>query len=1012
MNEPTPTPEQQAILDAGRGPMRIDAGAGTGKTWTLVAKIASLVERGVPPERILGITFTNKAAGELAGRVRGAVAELVDIGIEVDIHTYHGFAARVLREFGPFVGVERDARVITPTFSRQLLIESISETPDLELLNLTYLPAVLDPLASLTQSMSDNLVDPGVLLSPDPDDDIERRRAQLASVVVEYRSEKARLGVLDYGDLIARAHELVSTRPEVRDRIADRYEVILLDEYQDTDPAQRHLLQQLFGDARTVIAVGDPDQTIYEWRGASIENFEAFPEHFPTADGSPAPTLPLSLNRRSGQLILDVANAVRAEVGDAARAPLRAPDGTPAGSVTVGYHRTAVDEAAAIADLVLEHRNEGLDYRQMAVLVRSSSAISPVRAALADADIPVEVASLGGLLDVPEIVEIHAWLRLLHDASDSVAFARLAMGSRGRLGPAELKPLADWVHAGRHGVARTLTEALDHLDELDVSPEANAVLGGLRDRLRRLLPAAQGLSLSELVREVLGEIDAWRDIESLPPAAALSGRLNLYRFLDLAEEWSPLEGRPSLEAFLEHLALLGEERTEEPEAARLSGEDAVTIVTVHRAKGLEWEVVFLPSVVDARFPITGRAFDDPFSKPASLPHRLRLDSNALPWLDPDDKKQREDVLREHALAAEWRLAYVAVTRARQFLHVSGAHWYGSPQTLKNAKRPSPLYEVVARVDGVDDLGTADPGERPDTLVPPTRHSAPDPLFRDGWDGALRSAAERPDWPATLAAELGITAAYDEAVADFQDMLFSLPEPPASETAEAAPTVSVSGLVTYARCPKQYFWSHVEPLPRRPNPAAARGVAVHRKIELHNLGHLPLDDAGEAVYDVTEPVSPPDGRVGAWEAFQDSRYATERPLLVEAPFETVAHGTTIRGRIDAIYGDDSAWEIVDFKSGRPTDDPAVGIQLDAYAIAVADGAVSRSQPDDLTVSFAYLGDGLSVRSRKLDAEELASARSRVEAVVSGLTAEDFAPRPGDRCRRCDFVDVCPEGRTQL
>jgi DNA helicase II / ATP-dependent DNA helicase PcrA len=1012
---PALTDEQLAIIGTPAGPLRIDAGAGTGKTFTLVRLVERRVAEGTPPERILGITFTNKAAAELAGRIRAAVGGVGEPGMEVDVHTYHGFAGRLLAEFGPFVGVERGARVITPAFTRQLLHEVLGSAGDLPSLDLTAAPQRIDEAARLAGTLTDNLVDATALRGEHDPDDLTAKRSDLAAVIEAFAAEKRRLGVIDYGDMISLAHRLVTTRRDVAERVRDRYDLVLLDEYQDTAPAQRLLLQALFGGGMPVVAVGDADQTIYEWRGASLENFAEFPAHFPTVDGTPGPTLPLTVNRRSGQSILDVANAVRAKAGDAPRLPLVAAEGTPPGRVTIGWYRTALDEATAIADLAIEHHTAGVDWSGMAVLLRANKDIALVRQALADAGVPSEVASLGGLLDVPEVVDLHAWLRVLENPTDGVAFARLATGSRYRLGLADLKPLADW--AGEHDrVGRSPTEALDHLESLSLRPDAAVALVNLRAHIRALLPVAQVTSLVELVREILATTGAWHDIESLPPAAALSARLNVYRFLDLAEAWSPLEGRPSLEAFLGYLQVLRDSPTDELDTARISGEDAVTLLTVHRAKGLEWDVVFLPALADGRFPTPVRAFEDPHRNVAVLPHHLRLDRHTLPHLDPDDKKQRDEVLRERHLRSEWRLAYVAVTRARQVLHLSGASWYGIPEPTVNPKDRSPVLAEVADLPGVEVIADEEPGDRPTTLMPPPSAHAPDPLFPEGWAGAVRAAIADPGLARRLANDLDVVAAYDAAVDAHQDMLFSLPDPPVVDTEPLVPTLSVSGAVTYARCPRQYRWTFVEPLPRRPNPAAGRGIAVHRLIELHNLGRVPLDDVRESTYDVADlpepgPTVPPVGP-DPHATFLSSRFAAVKPLFVEAPFELRHHGAVLRGRIDAVYGTPDHWEVVDFKSGRPRDDEALDLQLDAYAVAVVDGAVSPAPPASVTVTFAYLGGGLTERSWEITPDALTSARERLTRVVEGVVAGNHEPTPSDACSACDFAMVCDVGRSHL
>ncbi|MDH3307724.1 MAG: ATP-dependent helicase, partial [Acidimicrobiia bacterium] len=679
-----PSPEQTRIIEHPLTPVRVAAGAGTGKTTTIAHRIGRLIAGGIDPERVLGITFTNKAADELATRVREVLGDAVDPGRDVEVHTYHGFAAHILHEFGPLVGVERGTGVITPTFARQLFHDSLAG--DFELLDVTW-TGHLDRAVQLAGVLSDNLLDVEQLVTsaPTDPDDVWRTRLEYAAIVAGYEAEKRRLGVVDFGDLIARAQHLVLHYPDFARRIRDRYQAVLLDEYQDTNPAQRELLRGLFGDGFPVMAVGDADQTIYEWRGASLQNFEGFPEHFPDADGRPAVTLPLSLNRRSGQDILEFANRIRAQVtGAGVRPDLHALDEAAPGQVTVRWLGTAVEEAEFIADQIRDLHDSGTPWRDMAVLFRKNKDIETVRASLEAGDIPVEVANLGGLLDIPEVADIYAWLRVLEDPSDTPALLRLLMNSTYRLGMGDLKPLADWT-AGEAAdpdhprvPRRSMTEALDHLDSFEsLSSRAVDALESFRNLYVGFVLVAQGVNLVELVRTILSETGAWPEIEAMPEAARMSARLNLYRFLDLAEEWSPLEGRPSLSSFVAHLALMAEDQTEELDTARLSGEDAVALMTIHRAKGLEWDAVFLPASYRGNFPMTGGTMDDPFRHAYLLPYDLRLDSASLPPISAEmSDKDRADLLRENGLDQEWRIAYVATTRARHKLTVSGAFWYG------------------------------------------------------------------------------------------------------------------------------------------------------------------------------------------------------------------------------------------------------------------------------------------------------------------------------------------------
>ena len=1017
-----PSDEQARIIGAPLAPLRVSAGAGTGKTTTVAHRIAFLIqEHGFEPEQVLGLTFTNKAAEELADRVRSVLGDAVEQGRQVEVHTYHGFASHVLTEFGALVGVERDASLITPTFTRQLLSTIVASTP-LPRLNATW-SGTIDRIRRLAAALGDHLVAPEDLENVADTDPVWTQRRDLLSAIAIYAREKRRLRAVDYADLIYAAHALVVDHPWVAERIRARYRAVVLDEYQDTNPGQQRLLTGLFGDGFPVTAVGDPDQTIYEWRGASLGNFRRFPSHFPLGSGESAPTLHLSLNRRSGQTILDVANTIRAEVDDEPRLPLTAAAGSAAGTVQCGWFEDAVAEAEWIAEEIHNLHGEGMAWSDAAVLFRKNKDIALVRDALAARDIPTEVANLGGLLSVPEVVELHAWLRVIDDPGDGPALARILTGSSHRLGMTDLAVLGRWASTRRREAVEdddlqlgvSLIEAVDHLDQLDeLRPEARIELGIFSDRYRRFLVAAQGFTLVELSRIVLDGTGAWHNVEAMSPAGRLSARLNLYRFLDLAEQWSPLEGRPSLSSFLGYLATMEEEPAEELDTARLAGADAVTLLTVHRAKGLEWPVVFVPGTYKGNFPsgVTG-SHDNPYTQAQSLPYEYRLDREDLPPLTADMPESTQNaLLKARHDSQEWRIAYVAATRAKERLVVTGAHWYGYPEPTQKPRERSPLYELVAThtsVQVVSDVTQAP--DRPDSVgYRSDRIAAPDPVFGvEGWQGGLRQAVADPESPRRRAVEAGVVDAYDDAVEAFQQMLFRLPDPePPDETSPLS--TSVTGLVTYASCPRRFYWSEVDRLPRRYSPAARRGVDVHRKIELHHKGVVPLDEASSELYDLPEPA---ESVARPYDAFLGSRFASERPYLVEAPFTlNVEPGLAIRGRIDAVYRSEDLWEVVDFKSGRPSANASRRVQLQAYAVAVSRGALSPQPPPRLQVTFAYLGDGLVCETEDADEGWLVDAEESLGSIARGIVDQAFEPTPGPACGSCDFLSVCDAGRTHV
>jgi DNA helicase-2/ATP-dependent DNA helicase PcrA len=568
-----------------------------------------------------------------------------------------------------------------------------------------------------------------------------------------------------------------------------------------------------------------------------------------------------------------------------------------------------------------------------------------------------------------------------------------------------------------------MLEAIDHLGEVpELRPAAREGLNRFAAEYRQLLQAAQGVTLVELCRRILDLTGAWSDLAALSETEQLTARLNLYRFLDLAEDWSPLEGRPSLAAFIEYLALMSEDQTEELDTARLSGENAVTLLTVHRAKGLEWDVVFVPACYDKNFPTQSQGFDNPYGPLKTsgkyLPYEFRLDRQWLPPLYPGiEKRDADDLLRAVHLRQEWRIAYVAATRAKQRLYVSGAWWYGHPEPKTRASRPSDLWYVVARYP--NSRVESEPGDEP---IPPSLlrfepdPPAPDPLFLSGWDAALRAELTEPGWAMRRADERGLADGFANSTRAAQQMLFELPVVHV-RTPDALISTSVTGLVTYAQCPKRFYWAEVDRLPRRPNPAARAGTRVHRQIELHQRGQIPIDDVAPDLYDSIEGASiegveqSPRGP-GPFQIFAESRFAQARARLIETPFDLVISGVQVRGRVDAVFEPQPGnWEIVDFKSGRPRLEPAGHVQLEAYAVAAANGALGPT-PDRISVTFAFLAGELEEHTELVDENWLSAAESRLTDLTGGIAAGRYLPQAGEGCGNCDFLRFCASGKDYL
>ncbi|MGI9667390.1 MAG: ATP-dependent DNA helicase [Acidimicrobiia bacterium] len=1013
MNGFTPSPEQNAIIGHDPVPVRIAAGAGTGKTTTIVERLARAVANGADPARALGITFTNKAADELRYRLRMTIPERAD-GREVEVATYHGFAAGLLDEFGAHIGHPAGAQLMDEAHRSELAIRVLREY-DGDLLDLTALPQRRDELLMLASNMRDNLVTAKRVRADAPSDPDAtwQKRLALVDAVEEFEAAKVALGLIEYGDLLRLAVEIVENHPEVVAEVRSRYDMVLLDEYQDTDPVQRRLLRELFGDGTSVTAVGDTDQTIYEWRGASIENFEEFPNDFPQAEGGETATLPLSINRRSDRSIIEMANLVKTELPDAGgAAPLVASPSAADGTIVAAWLNSESDEADWIARDILVRHSNGVPYAEIAVLCRKRDGMRPIADAFRAAGIPYSVGSMGELLNVPEITDLVAWLSVLADPSDEASLLRILTGGRYRLGMSEVAALI----RSRPAKTSTLIDAVladdvgTRLEGADFDEKAHESASSFASVYRELFVQCQAMTVAATLEALLTALDYWAEVAVLPEARATTTRININRFSDLTERWRPLDGAPSLAGYLRYLDALDESgRAEELDAAELPAEDAVRILTAHGAKGLEWDEVYIPALSSKIFPSSVIRYYDPIDSHVALPYSMQLTGSTMSSVDQtSDVKERKRQLKIRHDHQEWRLAYVAVTRARHRLVFTGHVWHAdnvkprTPSELLTLALESPATELDRVLD--------EPGPRPEPPEYVPTPLPPDPLFDVSWSDALRNTVDRPEWAEEAFPE--VAAAVDKKSEQLNIEFEGLSDPAAADTERPFAT-SVTNLVALKQCPLKFKWIHHDRLPRKPRLSARKGTEFHRRAELHNLGVLALDDAQDVTYDSPSSEGAVEPSVDPWNVFTASRFSKEHPMLVETPFEITLDGRTLRGKVDAVYGTPDRWEIVDYKSGAPSPSTSKTVQLQAYAVAATEGAISTNVPDNVYVTFAYFGvSPVAVETEAADEQWLDAAHEQITDLLEQAELGPFPAAPTPACRWCDFLHHCPAGKAAV
>ena len=767
------TAEQVEAVEAEPSSQLLVAGAGTGKTTVMARRILHLVQSGqARPDQILGLTFTNKAAAHLKAKVRDELGADAD----VTVGTYHSFGASVVADHALELDLHPGTRILNRAQAWQLLYGVFDEFRFQR--RKTMQPqGLLDYALTLASRCADHLV-PIEVVAEDCEriiagaggtqkiKDTALMRLELCQVVEAYGRRKRERHLLDFGDQIALAVRLLTDRPDLAAALHDQHPVVLLDEYQDTNFAQRRLLQLIYPPGSRVTAVGDDMQSIYGFRGAHLANILNFGSHFP-----PVTTRPLQTTFRFGPRLVTLANRIQAKVGESLPKELSVPATAPDTTIDCFLAADDAEEAAAIAGDIAKRVADGEPCGGTAVLCRKRRLIPSIVAALEEQHVPVEVIGASGLLDRPEVVDLVAWLQLLADAGATVALLRILEGPRYRINLRDLAAVSRHARAGEVGWLASLAD-VDAVP--DLSEAARRRLRGFMAERAALAAAATRMPVLELAETIVERTGLWR-------ASGDLGRENLLRFLDLAEGFTPVEGDTGLRAFVEYLQLLDESDDDLAEA-HLTDADAVKVMTIHQAKGLEFDAVYVPGLAgkgSSKFFPDGRSGENALTNGAALPWWLREDDGIPPW--PETKqKEIEDVIKRRRLDEEWRLLYVACTRAKRRLVCSAAHWYPGPAEPQG---PSEFYEFIAgHADLVHERFRHEPAEVNPDVAAKERQRAE----------ARRYADQVAPRPAAAPTQLRMDALLGDAGVPAAARL-------------APPALSVTGLVTYARCPKQFYW---------------------------------------------------------------------------------------------------------------------------------------------------------------------------------------------------------------
>lgn len=981
-----------------------------------------------------------------------------DLMIRPRVSTYNAFADSIVREHAARIGRDPDVAMLSQAASWMLAREVVlrADLPELEGIDYavgTVVDAVqrlagdaLDHRADLARAERIALEHVAAFAPYRGNADVAKvadnllALPTLTALVRAYIAEKQRRGVLDFADQVSGAYDIVEASPDVRADLREQHRVVLLDEYQDTSVIQTQFLAEVFRDS-AVMAVGDPHQSIYGWRGASADNLYAFARTF--ARDAPSQSFSLMTSWRNDSAILGVANRVLEPLRRPGLdvPPLEPRPGAGPGAVGVRYPLTVHEEASDVAQWFAERRaahaagmHAGASPHTGAILFRSKRHMQTFAEALAARGIPHRILGLGGLLTTPEVVDVVSTLRVIHDPNAGSALIRLLVGPRFGVGLADmgalydlaselsrrdsgLLPLPDELRA-RIRSSRGADEAVSIVDAVDVvrglrddyrlleriTQEGRARIrsaGEMLERLRR----ASGQPIPELIRLI--EIELRLDIElaaneTRGPARVAATQLRA--FADEVRAFLSADDRGTIGSLLAWLdkAESTDELVPRPEPPEPG---VVQLLTIHGSKGLEWDAVAVVRLVEGELPSRPTDTSGWFGF-GVLPFALRGDSAALPhfqWeppsdsdLDPDKRLKAgvasltsrskaapgaltvfKDAYREYQQQEERRLAYVAVTRARTDLLLTGAHWAGQ----KSPRDASAYLREAIDVLGLDPIAAIDDDENPYAGEGKTSAWPLDPL------GGRRAVVE------SAAAIVRSVEGDPVATPQLARLLAERAERQRGIRAEPPARVPASKFKDYVTDFDGTVRALSRPMPERPYRQTRLGTLFHAWVE-HRSGLVGAGGGPEsALWDSDEEqpdpwsVSPADEAdlERLREIFENSEWATRQPIAVEIEIDFAlgagvaaaaggsGDGNIIICKLDAVYRREDRGgriEIVDWKTGKAPRNAAEReermLQLALYRLAYHRRfAVPLEEID---VALYYVADDLVIRGDRVYSEE--------------------------------------------
>ncbi len=1035
------TNEQLNIIDSTADVKRVIACAGSGKTWIITNSIIKILNGGIcGPDRILALTFTRNAAENMRMRIRENIEKEIDFE-SIDIFTFNSFGNEIISENSFELGLGKDFKIISSSQSWQILYKIFGEV-DLEYLKAgKRIGQFIQDLLDYIENLKNNLISSSEfeeyinnykkILSGykskalrAAEEELIESQKELFDIYLRYEKRKIDSNCIDYSDQVFMPYFLLLGKKSIRAKYQQKYKYIFVDEFQDTNIAQAHLLSLLSSPGQNkLMIVGDDDQGIYSFRGACVENILNFHkwDKFKSCGVS---DFYLTTNFRSGINIITTVNNIISSNKGRFEKKLKPGDIKKDSEVVFYSRKVHKEEAAEISKIIKYLAARGIKFKEMAILSRRKR-FEKITEELEANGIKYELIGGKNFFFEPEILFIVSWLKVIQDIDDEISMIYLLKSKKYRICDRDIY----FIKKSREGsgdIMSMVSGMMNLKKSPHISKSAKERLESFLKSLRLYISKSRELELKELISLIVEDSGIMSELKSRFGSVARKKIKNIENLIRIASDFEQSYSESNLESFITYLKDVAKTDYEDPETVELSGENSVKVMSIHAAKGLEFEVVFLPMLWKNDY--MDRISDEGFTVPSELRRDGRIWKEKRNFKNAGDFKE---ALRNIKLEEERRIFYVACSRAKKILILSYSEYEDNITAGKEdikAKEIIPFFsDIISKGnrlriinrEGLDFIKSNYKEELHNSnesygdvfgfMKPVKRRRKIEIFGEEEWEGSQKTLIKRiletSDIPEGNSEILKTAAGMSSRLTtdtDIKDIKIS------------GSFFPLTQILDYIKCPLLYKWKHIYQIPEKTNKQLTRGEEIHKYIE--NITSTGFNNGKITKDKIIEKFKDNEVRKHI-KVFLDSsfwEFSKIKSMMLEQLFYWKINDYFIVGKLDRVdVCRDNKIKIVDYKvsrylknknnTGQNQSENLHQLQLKAYIGALSE--ICKKPVEDITGFLLYLEDGTELSLCPED-NKVEESKQIILGAIGNITKGNFKSTFKITCKKnCSYGGFC-------